>query len=70
MTVRVPNAYPGWAGVTPARSHGMMNEGDALQICENVRLGSSSSDQHSIVVVALCVSSIDSQLCLVDDVST
>lgn len=46
-------AYPGASGRTPPRNHGMTNDGDADQMCENERFGCASSrgdhqfvDQH------------------------
>jgi hypothetical protein len=35
---------PGEVGRMPTRNHGMMKLGDADQICEKVRFGSSSGD--------------------------
>ena len=52
------------------RYQGITNAGDALQICENDRFGSSSGDQHSIVVVALWSRIIASHPCFFADVST
>jgi hypothetical protein len=61
---------PGSTGRMPTKYHGMMKLGDALQMCENVRLGSSSGDQHSIVVVAPWFRTIPSHECFVSASST